>query len=137
MTMIKNFVSRPFDGCNSLPNYVGGIREYALIGTVPGGYKVMLARLTVGESMSAGNPLAHALFESFTDHGDRAKVSRTRASGYDREFIAVRSAMIESGVEFMPSLSCPCEVILNDLGAWFAAQNPEIESVSVVSQSCH
>ena len=105
--MIKNFIPQPFEGGNPLPNYVSNVSEYPLVGTVPGGYKVVLARLTVGESLSAGNPLAHALFESFTDHGDRAKVSRTRVSGYDREFIAVRSAMSETGVEFLPALSCP------------------------------
>ena len=135
--MIKNFIPQPFEGGNPLPNYVSNVSEYTLVGTVPGGYKVVLARLTVGESLSAGNPLAHALFESFTDHGDRAKVSRTRVSGHDREFIAVRSAMSETGVEFLPALSCPCEVILTEFGNWIMAQNPEIQGVSVVSQSCH
>ena len=135
--MIKNFIPQPFEGGNPLPNYVSNVSEYTLVGTVPGGYKVVLARLTVGESLSAGNPLAHALFESFTDHGDRAKVSRTRVSGYDREFIAVRSAMSETGVEFLPAVSCPSETLLEALGEWFMANNPEIAGVSVVSQTCH
>lgn len=135
--MIKNFTPQPFEGVNALPDYVSNKSEYSLVGDVPGGYKITLARLTVGESMSAGNPLAHALFESFTDHGERAKVARTRVSGYDREFIAVRSAMNETGVEFHPTVSCPSETILNALGEWFMAQNPEISGVSVVSQSCH
>lgn len=135
--MIKNFIPQPFEGGNPLPNYVSNVSEYTLVGTVPGGYKVVLARLTVGESLSAGNPLAHALFESFTDHGDRAKVSRTRVSGYDREFIAVHSAMSEAGVEFHPTVSCSNTAILQALGDWFMANNPEITGVSVVSQSCH
>lgn len=135
--MIKNYAPRPFDGGNPLPAYVDNVSGYELIGTVPGGYKILLAKLTVGDSMSAGNPLAHALFESYTDHGERAKVARTRVSGYDREFIAVRSAMAEAGVEFHPMLPCSCEEMLEKLGDWFAVQNPEITEVSVVSQSCH
>ncbi|MEG1562516.1 MAG: hypothetical protein RR365_02125 [Bacteroides sp.] len=135
--MIKAFNPQPFDGYNPLPDYVSGVDKHALIGTIPGGYKITLAKLTVGASMSAGNPLAHALFESYTNHGEQAKVARTRASGYDREFIAVRSAMNETGVEFHPALPCPCEAILKSLGEWFVVKNPEITEVSVVSQTCH
>ena len=58
--MIKDFTPMPFEGINPLPDYVSNVRAYTLIGTVPGGYKVTLAKLTVGDSMSAGNPLAHA-----------------------------------------------------------------------------
>lgn len=135
--MIKNFTPLPFDGSNPLPNYVGNIKRFELIATVPGGYQVMLARLTTGDSLSAGTPLAHALFESFTDHGERMRVARTRVNGYDREFIAVRSAMSEAGVEFSPALSCPSETILHALGEWFKESNPEICAVAVVSQTCH
>lgn len=135
--MIKNYTPLPFEGSNPLPAYVDNVSEYELVATVPGGYKITLVKLTVGDSKSAGNPLAHALFESFTDHGERAKVARTRVSGYDREFIAVRSAMSEAGVEFHPALSCPAETILEALGEWFKVQNSEIVEVSVVSQSCH
>lgn len=135
--MIKNFNPQPFDGSNPLPVYVGNINRYSLIGTIQGGYKITLAKLTVGDSKSAGNPLAHALFESFTDHGESAKVARTRVSGFDREFIAVRGAMSETGIEFHPTLPCPCEVMLEALGEWFKVQNPDIIEVSVVSQTCH
>ena len=135
--MIKDFTPMPFEGINPLPDYVSNVRAYTLIGTVPGGYKVTLAKLTVGDSMSAGNPLAHALFESFTDRGDQMKAARTRVSGYDREFIAVKNAMMESGVEFYPTLPSPCEAVLQSLGDWFSVQNPEITSPVVVSQSCH
>lgn len=135
--MIKNFVTQPYDGLNTLPDYVKNTRIYALTANVVGGYSITLAKLTVGDLMSAGNPLVHALFESFTDHGARAKAARTRASGYDREFIAVKNAMIETGVEFHPALSCPCEMIMSALGEWFKVQNPEIMEVSVVSQTCH
>ena len=61
--MIKNFTPMPYEGINPLPDYVTGIRTYELVGTVPGGYVVTLGKLTVGESMSAGNPLTHAIFE--------------------------------------------------------------------------
>lgn len=135
--MIRNFNPLPFDGGNPLPNYVSNVNRYELIGIVPGGYRVTLARLATGESVSAGTPLTHAMFESFTDHGERAKVTRTRVSGYDREFIAVRSALSEAGVEFNPVLSCPTETILHSFGEWFKANNPEIKGVSVVSQTCH
>lgn len=131
--MIKNFIPQPFGGENPLPDYVGNVSRYTLTGSVPGGYKITLAKLTVGDSVSAGNPLTHALFESFTNHGERAKAARTRVSGYDREFIAVRSAMSEVGVEFHPALSRPNEAILEALGEWFKVQNPEIAEVSVVS----
>lgn len=135
--MIKNFTPQPFEGINPLPDYVGNKSVYTLVGDAPGGYKITLAKLTVGDSVSAGNPLAHALFESYTDHGEQAKAVRTRASGFDREFIAVRSAMSEAGVEFHPTVSCSNTAILQALGDWFMANNPEITGVSVVSQSCH
>lgn len=135
--MIKNFIPQPYEGINPLPDYVNNVHTYALVGTVPGGYLVTLAKLTVGESISAGNPLTHALFESFSDHGVRQKAARTRVSGYDREFIAVKNAMIETGVEFNPAVPSPCETVLNSLSEWFMAQNPEITAVSLVSQTCH
>ena len=62
--MIKNFTPMPFEGINPLPDYVTNVRAFTLVGTAPGGYRVTLAKLTVGESKSAGNPLGHALFES-------------------------------------------------------------------------
>lgn len=135
--MIKKFKPLPYDGSNPLPNYVENIGKYELIGIVPGGYRITLAKLTTGDSVSAGTPLAHALFESYTDHGEPAKVARTRVNGYDKEFIAIRSAMNETGVEFNPTLSCPAEIILTALGDWIKEHNPEIEFTAVVSQTCH
>lgn len=136
--MIKNFIPKPFEGGNPLPDYVSKVSRYELVGTVPGGYRVTLAKLAVGSSVSAGNPLSHALFESYTDHGERAKVARTRVSGSDMGFISVRSAMSETGVEFHPALPCSEEDVLRALGEWFKVQNPEISEVSVVvSQTCH
>ena len=116
--MIKDFTPMPYEGINPLPDYVTNIRAYTLVGTAPGGYRVTLAKLTVGESKSAGNPLA-------------------RVSGFDREFIAVKNAMIETGVDFFPTLSSPCEEVLRSLGDWFMVSNPEITECSVVSQTCH
>lgn len=142
--MIRSFHQEPFDGYNALPDYVSNVTDYALIGEIPGGYVITLAKLTTGTSMSAGSPLVHALFESYTDHGNRAKVARTRAkvastqlSGRDRDFVAVCSAMNETGITFHPSLPCSCEEILTALGEWFKMQNTEIVEVSVVSQTCH
>ena len=135
--MIKNFTPMPYEGINPLPDYVTGIRTYELVGTVPGGYVVTLGKLTVGESMSAGNPLTHAIFESFSDHGIRQKAARTRVSGCDREFVAVKNAMMETGVEFFPSQPSPPEDIKQALGDWFGVTNEDITEVSVVSQTCH
>lgn len=135
--MIKNFTPKIYDGINQLPVYVGKVKQHTLIGFVPGGYVITLAKLTAGESISAGTRLSHALFESFTDHGERKKSARTRVSGFDSDFIAVKNAMIETGVEFEPITSCPVEDILRSLGEWFMSKNPEIESFSLMSQTCH
>lgn len=134
--MIKDFTPAAFDGAKSLPTYVTDTRAYTLMGAVPGGYKVTLAELSVGYSVSAGNPLTHALFKSYTDHGEPMKVVRARASGRD-EMTAVKSAMQMAGVEFNPALPNSCETFLYALGAWMQEKNPEIEAVEVVSQSCH
>ena len=135
--MIKNFTPMPFEGINPLPDYVTNVRAFTLVGTAPGGYRVTLAKLTVGESKSAGNPLGLALFDSFNDHGEQMKSVRTRVSGEDREFIAVKNAMAETGVEFFPTLPSPSEEVLRSLGDWFMVSNPEITECSVVSQTCH
>lgn len=92
--MIKNYAPQPYDGTTALPQYVTDVSTYTLIGEVPGGYKITLAELSVGSSVSAGNPLTHALPVS-------------------------------------------CETVLYALGAWMQEHNPEITSVTLVSQSCH
>lgn len=139
--MIKGFNPQPYDGMSSLPSYVANVRTYVLEAEVPGGYRITLARLTVGDSMSAGNPLTHVLFESYDDHGRRCKTARSRTGGYEREVSAVRNAMNEVGIEFFPSVSGTCEETLMALGEWLNAQNTELSGLSVcvtgVSQSCH
>lgn len=135
--MIKSFTPRPYEGENPLPTYATDLRKYTLLGTIAGGYKITLARLTIGDSVSAGNPLTHALFESFTDHGERMAVNRTRVSGYDREFWAVKNAMQGVGVELADVTPCGSGELLKALGDWFRGQNPEIENCSLVSRSCH
>ena len=135
--MIKSFTPQPYDGLSALPDYVTSPRFYTLVGYAPGDYTVTLARMTVGDSKSAGNPLAHVLFESFDDHGVTMKTARTRAGGLDREYIAAKNAMSTAGVEFHPALPCSCEMMLRTLGEWFMAHNPELSSVEVVSQTCH
>lgn len=136
--MIKNFNPLPYDGDNPLPTYVANVNNYKLLAKAPGGYTITLAKLSVGDSLSAGNPLAHALFESCTDHGERAKVVRARASGYNRNCIAMMNAMIGAGVEFKSAMIVSCETAMNALGEWFLKSNPELTDYSlVVSQSCH
>ena len=127
--MIKNYAPQPYDGTTALPQYVTDVSTYTLIGEVPGGYKITLAELSVGSSVSAGNPLTHALFKSYSDHGEQMKVVRVRANGVDGEVMA--------GVEFNPALPVSCETVLYALGAWMQEHNPEITSVTLVSQSCH
>ena len=135
--MIKNFNPMPYEGVNPLPDYVTGIRTFELVGTVPGGYVVTLGKLTVGESMSAGNPLTHCIFESFTDHGERMKTARTRVSGKNQELTAVKNATTEAGIEFNPALPNSCETILYSLGQYFQSVNSDIREFALMSQTCH
>ena len=135
--MIKSFTPRAFEKPNPLPNYVVNAKETTLLGIVPGGYVITLAKLTVGDSMSAGNPLTHALFESYNDHGEKMSVARTRVSGYEREFTAVKTAMMATGVEFYPIAPSNSQNLLSLLGDWFMVNNPEITSYKLVSQTCH
>lgn len=135
--MIKDFAPQPYDGTATLPQYVTDVSTYTLLGSAPGGYVITLAELAVGSSVSAGNPLTHALFKSYTDHGEQMKVVRVRASGADGEVAAAMSAMRAAGVEFNPALPSSCETLLYALGAWMQEHNPEIEAVKLVSQSCH
>lgn len=134
--MIKGFTPQPYNGLIALPSYATNVRAYTLVASISNGYDIVLAKLTVGES-SRGTPLSYALFESYTDHGKRSKTARTRASGCDSEFAAVRNAMSVTGVEFHPTLPKPCEVVMQALGEWFKATNSEIEKVELVSQTCH
>lgn len=135
--MIKDFTPMPYEGISPLPDYVTGTQFYTLTGRTQEGYTVTLARLTIGDSKSAGNPLTHVLFESFDSHGATMKTARTRAGGLDREFIAVKNAMGAAGVKFHPALPCSSEAVLYSFGEWHKAQNPELLSVAVMSQTCH
>ena len=135
--MIKNYNPRPFEQSNPLPSYVAVTEQYELLVQTKTGYVIMLAKLTIGKSTSAGNALAHVLFESFSDHGERMAVARTRVSGNGRVFSAVMNAMIEAGVEFESVTPCHFEIMLTALGAWIQLKNPDIEHYEVVSQRCH
>ena len=135
--MIKNFEPQPYDGLNPLPSYVTNVSSFTLTGSVPGGCDITRAQLTGGDSVRAGNPVCHAGCGGVGDHGRRMKATRTRVSGFDREFVAVKSAMSGCGFAFHPALPGACETILYALGEFFQAQNPEIAEVAVVSQSCH
>lgn len=136
--MIKNYDPAPFTGPNPLPSYAtSDMKEYTLLGNIRSGYIITLAKLTVCNSVSAGNTLTHALFESFSDHGMRMSEARTRVSGHNREFIAVKEAMFIAGVEFDSIPPCSSEELLSALGLWFTEHNPDILSFSVVSQICH
>ena len=136
--MIKNYNPRPFDGANSLPTYVIVTHKYELTARIKNGYTIMLAKLTVGQSVSSGNLLAHALFESFSDHGERMVITRVRVNGCKQIFLsAAMNAMIEAGVDFEFDTPCHFEMILTSLGAWLQLRNPEIEKYNVVSLICH
>ena len=135
--MIKNYNPCPFEHFNALPNYVIVTEQYELLAKTKTGYVIKLAKLTVGKSMSAGNLLIHVLFESFSDHGERRTVARTRVSGYERVFNAVVNAMMEIGVEFESIAPCHSEVMLTALGLWIQLRNPDIEKYEVVSQNSH
>lgn len=136
--MIKDFIPMAYTGSNPLPSYATtNVTEYTLLGRIQGDYTITLAKLTIGDSVSAGNPLTHALFESFTDHGERRAVARTRVSGFDREFTAVKNAMFTAGVEFSSAPPCSSAELLTAFGEWFMEKNPDIMDCSVVSQTCH
>ncbi len=131
--MIKNYNPRPFEQPNPLPSYVAITERYELLAQTKNGYVITLAKLTIGKSTSAGNALAHVLFESFSDHGERMTVARTRMSGQGSVFAAVINAMIEAGVEFDSVPLCHIETLLIALGSWLQAKNPEIEQYELVS----
>ena len=135
MDMIKSYNPRPFEQFTPLPTYVAIAEQYELLAMTKTGYTITLAKLTIGKSMSAGNQLTHVLFESFSDHGERRAVARTRMSGNDRVFSAVMNAMLEVGVEFESVTPCHSEMMLTALGAWIQARNPDIEHYEIVSQS--
>ena len=135
--MIKNYNPRPFEQFTPLPTYVAITEQYELLARTKTGYTITLAKLTIGKSMSAGNQLTHVLFESFSDHGERRAVARTRMSGNDRVFSAVMNAMLEVGVEFESVTPCHFEMMLTALGAWIQARYPDIEKYEIVEQSCH
>ncbi len=125
--MIKNYNPRPFEQFNSLPTYVTITEQYELLAKMKTGYVIRLAKLTVGKSVSAGNQLCHVLFESFSDHGERRAIAKTRMSGCNREFNAVMNAMTEVGVEFEAITPCHSEVMLIALEVWIQLRNPEID----------
>lgn len=135
--MIKNFTPQPFMKSNPLPNYVSDVRQYTLTGEIAGGYEITLAKLSIGDSVSLGKPLIHALFKSYTDHGKRMSEARTRVSGCEREFVAVKNAMFATGFDFNPTTPCTIEEIMYALGEYFKSRNPDIQDFKLVSQICH
>ena len=135
--MIKNYNPRPFEQFISLPTYVAITDRYNLLAKTKTGYTIMLATLTIGGSVSAGNSLTHVLFESFSDHGERMAIVRTRVSGHNRVFSAVMNAMMDAGVEFESVTPCHSETMLTALGAWIQARNTDIDQYEIVSQICH
>ena len=135
--MITNYNPRPFEQFNPLPTYVAISEQYELLAQTKTGYTIRLAKLIIGQSVSAGNPLTHAVFESFSDHGARMVVTRTRVSGHERVFNAVMNVMMEAGVEFESVTPCHYKMMLSALGTWIQAKNPDIEKYEIVSQSCH
>lgn len=139
--MIMDFNPQPYEGTTGLPGYVTNVRKYVLEADTQEGYRVTLARLTVGDSLSAGKPLTHVLFESYDDHGRRCATARSRVSGFEQEFVAVVNAMSAVGIKIFPTKPCTCKEMLMSLGEWLKARNSELSGLHVcetgVSQSCH
>ena len=135
--MIKNYNPRSFEQLNSLPPYMVITEQYELLAKTKTGYIITLAKLTVGQSKSAGNPLNHVLFESFSDHGERMAVARTRIIGHGHVFSAVMNAMMEIGVEFESVALCHSETMLTAIEAWIQVKNPDIEQYKIMSLNCH
>ena len=137
--MIKNICLKPFKKSQLFPAYVykSDIKTYTLNATIAGGYEIMLGKIIVGDSSSGGQSLSHALFESYTKRGQKMIETKTRVGGYEREFNSVKQAMMEAGVEFEPIAPCHPEQLLSALGARYKADNPDILSYAVVSQTCH
>lgn len=117
--MIKNFEPQPYDGLNPLPSYVTNVSSFTLTGSVPGGYEITLAKLTVGESVSAGNPLSHALFESFDDHGRRMKATRTRVSGLTASLLRSRARCLGVALRSTPLCRGLVRRYFTRLGSFF------------------
>ena len=139
--MIKSVQLKPLDvnmPCE-LPTYVygNGVEKYTLIATVPGDYKITLAKLTIGSSMSGTTMLSHAMFESYSEHGEKMSEAKIRISGCERDFMAVKNVMSKVGIEVESIAPCHFSVLLNALGAYYQAVNPEISEYVVVSQRCH
>lgn len=84
--MIKKYNPRPFEQVSSLPTYVEITNQYELLARTKDNYVIRLIKLTVGTSMSAGKPLSHVLFESFSDHGERRAITKTCIGGYNSAF---------------------------------------------------
>lgn len=136
--MIRNVALKPFQKAQLFPAYVykNGVKTYTLNAVVSSGYEIVLARITVGDSLSGGAPLSHVLFEGYAKNGQKMIETKTRVGGYEREFNAVKQAMIKAGVEFEPIVPCHPEELLSGLGAWYKAVNPDIRDYAVVSQTC-
>lgn len=135
--MIKGVNLKPFDKSVFLPTYVKNIGVYTLVATVYDSYKVVQAQLTIGDSMSAGSMLSQVIFKSYSSYGDKRAEVRTRVSGYEREFIAVKSAMRGAGIEFNPIVPCHFLELLKGLGAYYQAVNSDIQAYEILSQICH
>lgn len=137
--MIKNVDLKPFTKSQLFPTYVykNGVNIYTLSATVAGGYEITLAKMTLGDSVSGGFPLSHVLFESYTSQGQKRIETKTRVGGYEREFNAAKQAMFKAGIEFESIAPCHFEELLEGLGAWYKADNPDIQDYAVVSQTCH
>ena len=135
--MIKSVDLKPFTKAYPLPTYARrqGLEIYTLTATVNGGYEITLANLTVGKSISADNQLSHVLYESFDDHGKKMAEVRMRTGGYEREFMAVTGALAGAGIIFDTiDPSRPVEDIMNEIGEWYKASNPDIQEIEITAQ---
>ena len=137
--MIMKVNLKPFKDSCELPAYVyqNGVDRHTLIATIMGKYKITLARLLIGKSNSNDTVLTHAMFESYTEYGEKMAETKFRISGLESEFMAVKNIMWIAGIEFSEMPSCHFLELLNALGAYYQAVNPEIEDYGIVSQICY
>lgn len=135
--MIKSFSIKPYTKDSPLPAYVKLKKFYEILATAPGGYRITLAKIYIGESCSAGTPLSHAKFESYTKYGEKARVTRTRASGYNREIVALQNAIIQAGAEIENVTINNSNEIITYIAQWYSDTCPELTNINIVSQMCH
>ena len=137
--MIKDIKLKPFTTPCKLPVYVMryGVTEYTLTAKTNSGYVITLAKLFIGIARLHKAVSTHAVFKSYTNHGEKMAETKARVAGAGFELTATQLAMIRAGIEF--DLETPCHFLdlMTAIGARYSAENPDIEEYGLMSQTCH